>query len=86
MMNNMEFFKETGRNYQEAYDKIKDKYGPFFQVLNRRTISMGGFLGLFTSEGVEIEGYVKNQPIAAAKPKSIDREKEGFMKLAEERG
>jgi flagellar biosynthesis GTPase FlhF len=42
MMNNMEFFKETGRNYQEAYDKIKDKYGPFFQVLNRRTISMGG--------------------------------------------
>jgi hypothetical protein len=47
----------------------------------------GGFLGLFTSEGVEIEGYVKNQPIAAAKPEEHSiREKEGFMKLAEERG
>jgi flagellar biosynthesis protein FlhF len=37
---------------------MRAKYGDRVQILNRKTIRMGGFLGFFTREGVELTGYI----------------------------
>ena len=53
----MEYFTETASTYREARDKIDAKYGERAKILTRRSIRVGGVLGMFTREGVEISGY-----------------------------
>ncbi|MDR2136635.1 MAG: flagellar biosynthesis protein FlhF [Treponema sp.] len=50
-------FTEQAYGMEECLEKIRERYGEQFTVLSRKTIRMGGFLGLFTREGVEITGY-----------------------------
>jgi flagellar biosynthesis protein FlhF len=64
----MEQFTEQARSLEECLDKIRANYGEHFTILNRRTIRMGGFFGLFTREGIEVTGYVsgryeRNHPV-----------------------
>jgi flagellar biosynthesis protein FlhF len=54
----MEQFVEQAYDYEECVDKIRTKYGDNYQILRRKTIRMGGFLGFFTREGIEVSGYV----------------------------
>ncbi|GHU70310.1 flagellar biosynthesis protein FlhF [Spirochaetia bacterium] len=56
----MEEFAERALTYDECLDKIWAKYGKRAQVVTRRTVMMGGFMGLFMKEGVELSGYVPN--------------------------
>jgi len=57
----MEHFTEKGASHREVLDKINSKYGLNAKILTRRTISIGGFLGLFKKEGVEYSGYVSDK-------------------------
>ena len=57
----MEHFTERGASHREVLDKINSKYGLNAKILTRRTITMGGFLGLFKKEGVEYSGYISDK-------------------------
>jgi len=54
----MEIFVEQGKSRRECVDKIVEKYGARFHITRQRTVPVGGFLGLFTHEGVELEFYI----------------------------
>ncbi|MDR2741565.1 MAG: flagellar biosynthesis protein FlhF [Treponema sp.] len=54
----MEYFTEQARTYSDCIDKIRKKYGNRANILVQKTIRMGGFLGFFSREGVEISGVV----------------------------
>jgi flagellar biosynthesis protein FlhF len=54
----METFVEQGKSYRDCLGKIVAKYGERIAILRERKVSMGGFLGLFTREGVELEFYI----------------------------
>jgi flagellar biosynthesis protein FlhF len=56
----MEYFIEQAANYTECLNKIRLKYGDRVTILNQRSIRMGGFLGLFAKDGVEIAGFTQN--------------------------
>jgi len=60
----MEYFTERGISHREVLDKISSKYGLSAKILTRKTIAMGGFLGLFRKEGVEYTGYVSKKTVS----------------------
>jgi flagellar biosynthesis protein FlhF len=54
----MQYFTIKAKSHREAIDKMRLQYGENGKILTYRTIHLGGFLGLFSKEGVEITGYV----------------------------
>jgi len=58
----MQYFTEQAQTYTEARERIRMKYGDHAKILTYRTINYGGFLGLFTKEGIEVQGYVTDNP------------------------
>jgi flagellar biosynthesis protein FlhF len=77
----MEYFKEQGTSYMEAVTKVKTIYGESAKILNHRSIRYGGFLGLFTSEGVEVEGYINKEPSLNVR-RNLDEEKKKIIAAA----
>jgi len=71
----MQYFTEQASSHREALERVREKYGESAQVLSHRTVRLGGFMGLFTREGVEVSGYIKPEQRAAPKP-SPDLEEE----------
>jgi flagellar biosynthesis protein FlhF len=69
----MQYFTEQAYSHREALEKIRQKYGDQAKILTHRTIRIGGFLGLFAREGVEISGYVVND---MPRKKIVDMEEE----------
>lgn len=54
-----QYFTEQAENYEEAYRKVREKYGDAATILLRKTVIIrGGFLGLFPKEGVEVSGPI----------------------------
>ena len=54
-----QYFTEQAENYEEAYRKVREKYGDTATILLRKTVLIrGGFLGLFPREGVEVSGPI----------------------------
>jgi flagellar biosynthesis protein FlhF len=58
----MEYFVEQAATHREAEEKIRRKYGNHARIMHHRSVRMGGFLGLFTREGVEVTGYFSSEP------------------------
>ena len=54
----METFTEQGKSRRDCLGKIVAKYGERIAILRERKVPMGGFLGFFTREGVELEFYI----------------------------
>jgi flagellar biosynthesis protein FlhF len=54
----MQYFTIQARSNREAIDKMKITYGEDARILTHRSVRLGGFLGLFSSEGVEVTGYL----------------------------
>jgi flagellar biosynthesis protein FlhF len=54
----VECFVEQGISYNDCLSKIIAKHGDRIQIVTQRDIRIGGFFGLFTQNGVEIEFYV----------------------------
>ncbi|MDR2633480.1 MAG: flagellar biosynthesis protein FlhF [Treponema sp.] len=59
----MEYFTEQALTYTECLNKIRMKYGERFSILNHKSIRLGGFLGLFAKDGVEISGFTSNNVV-----------------------
>ena len=54
-----QYFTEQAENYEEAYRKVREKYGDGATILLRKTVMIrGGFLRLFLREGVEVSGPI----------------------------
>jgi flagellar biosynthesis protein FlhF len=63
----MQYFTEQADSHREALERVRAKYGESAQVLSHRTVRVGGFMGLFAREGVEITGYIRPEPRAEAR-------------------
>ena len=65
----------------EAVTKVKTRYGESAKILNHRSIRYGGFLGMFSKEGVEVEGYINAEPVMSVK-RNLDEEKKKILAAA----
>ncbi|MDR2052281.1 MAG: flagellar biosynthesis protein FlhF [Treponema sp.] len=55
----MDYFTEQAPSYTQCMEKIRSKYGDNAKVLIQKTVPVrGGFLNLFSREGVEMTGIV----------------------------
>ena len=77
----MNYFSEQGLTYKEAIEKVRLKYGENIRILSHKTVMMGGFLGLFQKEGVQIDGYISQDPFQKKNPK-LEEEKEKILQAA----
>ncbi|MCA1950243.1 MAG: flagellar biosynthesis protein FlhF [Treponema sp.] len=86
----MEYFTEQAPTHAECIRKIKEKYGENAKILMKKSIRIGGFLGLFAKDGVEMTGIVNNEPIRYAadplknvrKPLDLEEEKRKILAMA----
>lgn len=76
----MQYFTEQADSHREALDKIRLKYGDQAKILTHRTVRLGGFLGLFTREGVEITGYLSGTAGRARMP-DLEEEKKKLLSV-----
>ena len=77
----MQYFTEQGASYPEVKKRIKDKYGERAQIMTHRNIRIGGFLGLFSREGVEISGILSTERLIRKK-KELEDEKNRIISVA----
>jgi len=78
----MEYFVEQATTHREAEAKVRAKYGEHARIMHHRTVRMGGFLGLFSHEGVEVTGYFSNEPRRKAPEKDLEAEKKKLIEAA----
>jgi flagellar biosynthesis protein FlhF len=85
----MEIITEHGSTYEECVRKLKEKYGRNVEPYTRRTIRVGGFLGLFTREEIEVSAilsdYRKPIPqniVPIKKPLDFEEEKQKIIAQA----
>jgi len=57
----MQYFTEQAPSHHEVLEKIRRKYGERAKILTHRTIRLGGFMGMFSKEGVEMTGYIAQE-------------------------
>lgn len=50
---------ERASDYESCMQKIRAKWGTDFEVVFRRTVTWGGFLGFWEKQGVELEYVLK---------------------------
>jgi flagellar biosynthesis protein FlhF len=82
----MQYFTEQANSHSEALEMVRSKYGEAAQVLSHRTVRRGGFLGLFSREGVEVTGYIRpGRQQASKSPPKQDFEEEKRKILAQAR-
>ena len=74
----MQYFTIQAKSHWEAVEKMKVQYGPGARVLTRKNVKIGGFLGVFRKEGVEVTGYI-SQEISKKKMIKIDNEKQKIL-------
>ncbi|HET7838447.1 MAG TPA: flagellar biosynthesis protein FlhF [Rectinemataceae bacterium] len=83
----MQYFTEQARSHREALEVVRSKYGENAQILSHRTVRVGGFMGFFVREAVEVTGYIKPEAKPASKPAApLDLEEEKRRILAQARG
>ena len=78
----MEYFVEQAPSHLDAERKVRAKYGDNARIMHHKTIRMGGFLGMFAREGVEVTGYISATSArteAARKPADFEEEKKKIL-------
>ncbi len=69
----MQYFTIQARTNREAIEKMKVTYGEDARILTHRSVRVGGFLGMFAREGIELTGYLSED---AAKKRKAEVEEE----------
>jgi flagellar biosynthesis protein FlhF len=78
----MEYFVEQAQSHLDAERKVRAKYGDKARIMHHKTVRMGGFLGMFAKEGVEVTGYISATPTRtepAKKPGDFEEEKKKIL-------
>ncbi|MBN2811785.1 MAG: flagellar biosynthesis protein FlhF [Spirochaetales bacterium] len=84
----MDILTEQGPDYDECLSRIKEKYGPNIHILRQKKIRMGGFLGFFEKEGVELSFMLTRDPSRlmssgyGARPVDFDEERKKIIRQA----
>ncbi len=52
---------ERAPDYESCIQKIRAKWGSEYEIVFRRTVTWGGFLGFFEKQGVELEYVLKKE-------------------------
>ena len=68
----MGYFTIQGATPREALATMKRLYGPDARIHSHRPVRMGGVLGLFAREGVEITGFVEPSTPEPTTPEATD--------------
>jgi len=58
----MEMYTEQGVSRKDCELKIAEKYKRPFHILSEKEIKLGGFMGLFSKQGVQVEFYFTPAP------------------------
>ncbi|NCN04212.1 MAG: flagellar biosynthesis protein FlhF [Spirochaetales bacterium] len=58
-----EYFIEQAASYREAHERILSQYGERAKVLTQKKTRVGGFLGLFPRDMIEVHGYITKEPL-----------------------
>lgn len=74
----MQYFVEQGATHREAEQRVRAKYGESARIMHHRTVRVGGFLGLFSREAVEVTGYFAADGRPKQKPQTVAREQRTF--------
>ena len=74
----MQYFTIQARSNREAIQKMKLTYGDDARILTHRSIRMGGFLGMFAREGVEVTGYLSDDGTRKRKAE-VEEEKKRIL-------
>ena len=56
----MEYFEESGLDYNALIESIRHKYGEHIHIMNRKKVMLGGILGFGKREGWCVTGYVSD--------------------------
>lgn len=79
----MEYFTEQALTYTECLQKIRLKYGERAKVMMQKSVRIGGFLGLFAREGVELTGILSAfSPSPPRQPLDFEEEKKKVLAAA----
>ncbi len=62
----MEILTEQAASYDECLAKITAKYGPNVHVLRQKRVKVGGFLGFFERDAIELNFMIAREPLRAA--------------------
>jgi flagellar biosynthesis protein FlhF len=74
----MQYFTIQARSNREAIEKMKVTYGEDARILTHRGVRLGGFLGMFSSEGVEVTGYLSEDG-ARRRKSEVEEEKRKIL-------
>ena len=56
----MEYFEESGLDYNALLESLRQKYGQHIHIMNRKKVMLGGILGFGKREGWCVTGYVSD--------------------------
>jgi flagellar biosynthesis protein FlhF len=74
----MQYFTIQARSDREAIERMRATYGEDARILTHRTVRMGGFLGLFSAEGIEVTGYISEDG-AKKRKTEVEEEKKKIL-------
>jgi flagellar biosynthesis protein FlhF len=77
----MQYFTIQARSDREALEKMRLTYGEDARILTHRSVRVGGILGFFSSEGVELTGYV-SEDAGKKRRAEVEEEKKKILDSA----
>jgi flagellar biosynthesis protein FlhF len=83
----MDILTEQAETYNDCMAKITERYGPNVQILRQKKIKLGGFLGFFEKDGIELYFMLsresgKFQAMPAPGPRDFDEERKKILHQA----
>ncbi len=78
----MQYFTIQARSNREAIEKMKVTYGEDARILTHRAVRLGGMLGMFSREGVEVTGYLSDDGPRKRRTVEVDEEKRRILENA----
>ena len=67
----MEYFEESGLDYNALLESIRQKYGQHIHIMNRKKVMLGGILGFGKREGWCVTGYVSDSVFQPRTPETV---------------
>ncbi len=82
----MDILIEQAATYDECLKKIHDKHGPHIHVLRQKQVKLGGFLGFFERDGIELSFIISREAQRSVpvqqRPLSFEDEKARIIRQA----
>ncbi len=74
----MQYFTVQAATPREALEKMRQQYGEDARILTQKSTRMGGVLGLFARQGIEITGYI-TQSTGKRRQVEVEEEKKRIL-------